>query len=54
MCLAESVCYYGLSGFRVCRESGLKLYVEAEKGGIVAATVVPDALIGWLDADVVR
>lgn len=38
----------------MCRESGLKLYVEAEKGGIVAATVVPDALIGWLDADVVR
>ena len=53
MCLAESVCCYGLSGFRVCRESGLKLYVEAEKGGIVAATIVPDALVGWLDANVV-
>lgn len=37
----------------MCRESGLKLYVEAEKGCVVVSTVVPYVLVGWLDADVV-
>lgn len=31
----------------------LKLYVDAEKGCIVVAFVVPDALVDGLDADVV-